>query len=153
MSDIYSDRRPRTPDETSARRLSLIVGSGDAPAVRRTSTAALLQTIERLEQVIELETSALKLGQQAANLSEFNARKSQGLLELNRMLKGMDPAVLEKEVGAPLARLRTKLDRNLHILQNHLRAVREVARVIAGAIQDAESDGTYSAYPGSWQTG
>ena len=43
-----------------------------------------------------------------------------------------------------LAGLRAKLDVNRAVLETHLAAVREVATVLADAIRDAESDGTYS---------
>jgi hypothetical protein len=148
MSDTYAPKRP-LPLADAARHLVLIAHD-DPPIIRRTSTAALLQTVERLEQVIELETATLKQSQ-PADLRDFNAKKSQGLLELNRMLKSVDQGVLVRELREPLGRLREKLDRNLHMLQNHLRAVREVARVIASAIQDSESDGTYSLRSGGWQ--
>jgi hypothetical protein len=47
-------------------------------------------------------------------------------------------------VTTRLAGLRAKLDVNRAVLETHLAAVREVATVLADAIRDAESDGTYS---------
>jgi len=43
-----------------------------------------------------------------------------------------------------LATLREKLDANSAILKLHLEAVREISAVMAEAIRDVESDGTYS---------
>ncbi len=150
MSDIYSDKPPFTASGSGPRRFAVLAGKPEASVGRNISAAALLQTIERLEQVIDLETAALKQSQ-PADLRDFNIKKSQGLLELNRMLRSVDPVTLAREAREPLGRLRDKLDRNLRMLQNHLRAVREVARVIAGAIQEAESDGTYCERPSRWE--
>jgi hypothetical protein len=105
--------------------------------------APLERAIERLEDVIEQETKALK-SRAAVDLEAFNVRKSQGLLELNRALRGLDGLVRDKVVQARLAGLRAKLAVNQAVLKMHLEAVREVASVLADAIRDAESDGTYS---------
>ena len=105
--------------------------------------APLDRVIERLEEVVEQETAALR-SRTAIDLKDFNNRKSQGLLELNRALRGLDGPPKEKAVLARLAGLRAKLDVNRAVLEMHLAAVREVATVLADAIRDAESDGTYS---------
>jgi hypothetical protein len=57
------------------------------------------------------------------------------------------------EAKAPLARLRVKLESNLASLQTHLTAVAEIAAVIARAIQNHESDGTYTATRSATVTG
>jgi hypothetical protein len=105
--------------------------------------APLDRVIERLEEVVEQETAALR-SRRAIDLKDFNNRKSQGLLELNRALRGLDGPPKDKGVLARLAGLRAKLDVNRAVLEMHLAAVREVATVLADAIRDAESDGTYS---------
>jgi hypothetical protein len=105
--------------------------------------APLDRVIERLQEVVEQETAALR-SRTAIDLKDFNNRKSQGLLELNRALRGLDGPPKEKAVLARLAGLRAKLDVNRAVLEMHLAAVREVATVLADAIRDAESDGTYS---------
>ena len=105
--------------------------------------APLDRVIERLEEVVDQETAALR-NRTAIDLKDFNNRKSQGLLELNRALRGLDSPPKDKTVLARLAGLRAKLDVNRSVLETHLAAVREVATVLADAIRDAESDGTYS---------
>jgi exonuclease VII small subunit len=99
--------------------------------------------IQRLEAVVEQETQALR-SRTAIDLKEFNDRKSQGLLELNRALRAFDGIAGDKAAQTRLSGLRVKLDANRAVLKTHLDAVREVAAVLADAIQDAESDGTYS---------
>jgi hypothetical protein len=99
--------------------------------------------IERLETVVDQETAALK-DRTATDLREFNNRKSQGLLELSRSLRHFQGATPSNAVLARLAGLRAKLDVNQAVLKLHLEAVREVSTIMADAIRDAESDGTYS---------
>ena len=106
--------------------------------------APLDRVIERLEEVVDQETAALR-NRTAIDLKDFNNRKSQGLLELNRALRGLvDNPPKDRTVSTRLAGLRAKLDVNRAVLETHLAAVREVATVLADAIRDAESDGTYS---------
>ncbi len=101
------------------------------------------RAIERLEQVVDQETTALR-ARAAIDLKGFNDKKSQGLLELNRALRQFDDAAKDKAVLERLAGLRARLDANRAILKVHLEAVREIATLVADAIRDAESDGTYS---------
>jgi hypothetical protein len=101
------------------------------------------RVIERLTEVVDQETAALR-ARITAGLQDFNNRKSQGLLDLNRVLRQYDGAAIDKAVLVRLADLRARLDLNRAVLQMHLEAVREVAGVVADAIRDAESDGTYS---------
>jgi hypothetical protein len=118
-----------------------------ASAAQAGARAALLPMIEisiqRLEEIVELETSALK-NRQAINLKEFNDRKSQALLELTRSLRnlqaaGSSPALVER-VGS----LKAKLAVNQAMLKLHLEAVREISTSLADAIRHSESDGTYT---------
>ena len=92
---------------------------------------------------MDQETAALK-SRAPADLREFNNRKSQGLLELSRSLRYFQVAPPSNAVLARLAGLREKLDINQAVLKLHLDAVREVSTIMADAIRDAESDGTYS---------
>ncbi len=99
--------------------------------------------IARLEQVIDQETAALRT-RTVVDLKDFNNRKSHGLLELSRALRLFEGAEMDPEILARLTSLRAKLETNRNVLKMHLEAVREVSSIIAEAIRDAESDGTYS---------
>jgi hypothetical protein len=122
------------------RRLAdLPFGDGDGAA----ASSAFEKCIERLEDVVVQETAALKR-RAAADLRDFNNRKSQGLLELSRSLRYFQGVIPSNAVLARLAGLREKLDTNRAVLKLHLDAVREVSTIMADAIRDAESDGTYS---------
>jgi len=102
------------------------------------------RALEYLAAIVEQETTALR-SRAAIDLADFNNRKNQGLLELNRALRALDPATAGPAIAVRLADLRAKLDANRALLKTHLEAVREVASVVAEAIRDSESDGTYSA--------
>lgn len=103
---------------------------------------SLDRAIDYLGAIVDQETEALRT-RAMIDLGEFNNRKNQGLLELNRALRGLD-ASAATHVGARLADLRAKLDVNRTLLKTHLDAVREVASVVSEAIRDSDSDGTYS---------
>ncbi|WP_334150118.1 flagellar protein FlgN [Hyphomicrobium sp.] len=113
------------------------------PGARSGATAMIAVTIQRLEEIVDQETMALRSGK-TVNLKEFNDRKSQALLELTRASRQMqggspDPA-LAKLVGA----LKVKLAVNQAALKMHLEAVREISTSLSDAIRQAESDGTYT---------
>lgn len=111
---------------------------------------AFADAVTRIEQLLDQEAGLLAHRDIGA-LRELNIRKSQGLLELSRAMQALhsvdraswsfDPAVL-------LSRLRAKLETNRKTLDLHLRAAREVSLVIARAIEEQESDGTYGAGAG-----
>ena len=108
-----------------------------------TSFEACLRAIERVEQVVDQETFALK--QRArGKLDEFVNRKSHGLLELTRAMRavGSDAG---GSLGPRLRALQAKLSENSALLKMNVEAVQEVSAVMARAIRDGESDGTYSA--------
>ncbi|GJD63844.1 flagellar protein FlgN [Methylobacterium frigidaeris] len=104
----------------------------------------LLACIKRLEAVVEEETEALE-ARRAVDLDGLNRRKSQGLLELTRLTRGLDVAALDTTVAIHLARLRDKLARNQQVVALHLRALEEIDDTLAQVALAAESDGTYSA--------
>lgn len=105
----------------------------------------LPSAVIRIERLLDQEAALLERHDTDA-LRELTIKKSRGLLELTRAMRalhavdrtswGFDPALL-------LARLREKLETNRGILEKHLNAAREVALVIARAIEEHESDGTY----------
>ena len=118
---------------------------GDPPAARLALLRdSLAKTIARVERVIDLETETLQR-HQPIELSTFNHQKSHGLLELTRAMRTLRRTSFDPEILQDLARLREKLEKNLAALGIHLKAVRQVSALIARAIEDDNSDGTYSA--------
>ena len=119
------------------------------PAPRTADVAsanALLACIERLENVLDVENTAL-VERRDADLQECSRRKSRALLELTRIARAVPPATIEPPARLGIGRLREKLLRNRDLLQIHISAVREVADLLARVIAETESDGTYSARP------
>lgn len=141
--------------QTAARKQSANAGGAPLKALRHgglprlpeekgNGTYALVQNaIERLEIVVDEETAALR-SMASVDLKEFNNRKSQGLLELTRALRAFDGGEVEQVLRPQLESLRTKLETNQSVLKMHLEAVQEISTVMATAIRDIESDGTYS---------
>ena len=103
----------------------------------------LEKAVQRLEETVEQETASLR-SRAPTDFNEFNARKSQGLLELDRALRMLGKAQPSEEVKNQLRSLRQKLEANRNVLQIHLDAVRDVTGLIADALRNADSDGTYS---------
>jgi hypothetical protein len=117
--------------------------SGPAGEKRKiTLEAVLTQSINRLEALLAGETNALREGR-VVNLNELTNRKNQSLLELSRISRGIDPETLTPALTAKLGTLRERLDDNRRVLQLHMEAAGEITGLIAQAIADAESDGTY----------
>ena len=103
----------------------------------------MVKTIERIVAMIDLETDLLR-NYRHVDLAAFNHQKSHALLELTRALRTMPRDSIDREIVAAIARLREKLESNLQALDVHLKAVRQVSALIARAIEDDDSDGTYS---------
>jgi hypothetical protein len=105
------------------------------------SEAALMRWIERLEALLEAETSALLRGQKI-DFEGFNAKKNHAL---------RDFMVLSRSIGAAtpplkmaLERLDRQLTRNGEALKQNLQAASEISKLLISAIRAEESDGTYS---------
>ncbi len=125
------------------------MSSSDPRAVRPAHVAAreamLLEVIARLDQIIGAETAALR-ELRPVDTTPYAVQKSQSLLELARLMRHGD---LETSASARLrekmASLRARLDENRSALDLHLNAARQVFETVSKAINEAESDRTYSA--------
>lgn len=114
-----------------------------AKAGQTAAFGAFLRAVERVEEVVGQETEALRQ-HRIDGLGDFNHRKSYGLLELTRAVRALGVEATQAETKARLHGLRLRLDENAETLRMHLSAVQEVSSVMARAIRDGESDGTYS---------
>lgn len=113
------------------------------PGGRTQEGPRLEAAVQRLEDIVEQETAALR-GRKVIDLKDFNDRKNHALLELSRALKHLKPGPEDAGLLHQLGGLRTKLEANRVVLKMHLEAVREVSATLSDAIRDAESDGTYT---------
>jgi hypothetical protein len=107
------------------------------------ANVALKHTAARLLQLLERENTALRT-RQPVDMDDLCNRKNQALLELSRIGRRVESDAVDDHLRAILAELRRRLDENQSVLKLHLQAVGEVADILATAIRDAESDGTYS---------
>jgi hypothetical protein len=107
------------------------------------ANVALKQAVARLSQLLDRETDALRTHQQV-DMDDLCHRKNQALLELSRIGRRIDGEAVDDQLRPMLAELRGKLEENRAVIQLHLQAVGEVADILATAIRDADSDGTYS---------
>jgi uncharacterized protein YfeS len=106
------------------------------------NAAALYDALDRMEATIEQETAILRENR-SVDLTDFNHRKHQGLLEINRILRNFDEAGLAAMDRTRVKRLVARLDDNQAMLAHHLKAVDAIAALLSRAMQEAESDGTY----------
>ena len=123
--------------------MDLDQGGRAANAAALAALPAFLAIVDRLEATVEAETEALSR-HLPADLAELSRRKRQGLLELGRVMRAFGEAGPSGEARDRLGGLAARLERNRRVLDIQLRAVREIADILADSIKEAESDGTYS---------
>jgi len=103
---------------------------------------ALDEAMDRMAAILEQETALLRENR-VVELTDFNHRKRQGLLEINRLLRNFLPGDAGRVAPSRVCRLAALLDDNQRMLAHHLKAVDEIASLVARAMQEADSDGTY----------
>lgn len=113
------------------------------PAGGSAPVSMLEISLQRLEDIVDQETTALKQ-RETIDLKAFNDRKSQALLELTRWMRNISGVGATPEIAARIGALKEKLLVNQAVLKLHLEAVREISASMADAIQQSESDGTYT---------
>jgi hypothetical protein len=104
-----------------------------------------LPIIERLMQTLDAENEQIA-NRHRIDYRTYNQRKSQGLLELTRLLSAIEGVAPTTKLLEAMSLLRAKLDANQRMLRVQLNAARKVSDIIAKAIHDGQSDGTYSAF-------
>lgn len=102
----------------------------------------LADVVGRLLRVLEEENQIL-LNRKDASLDTLIQKKSQLLLELLRVQKTSDLAMLSLKSREALKSLRSALAANSHSLKMNLSAAREITETILEALRQGESDGTY----------
>jgi hypothetical protein len=115
-------------------------GAGEAR-----SLAMILPVVGRLRMAVGAENRDLAQ-RRIVDYLTHSARKSQGLLELNRLRLALASARAHPAARAALADLSAELDINRRLLHVQLRAAQTVSGILARAIRDGQSDGTYSSH-------
>ncbi len=108
------------------------------------AAAAALPIVERLRTTIDAENRDLEQGRRA-KYEAYSQSKNQGLLELSRLIPALGGATAAGPLRDALAELHAKLETNRRALTVQLKACEAVSQIIARAIQDGQSDGTYTA--------
>ena len=132
--------------DLSSRSLALRGSGATAEAPRPGNLGAI---IGRIEQAVEEETAAIRTDVNF-DIKASNERKSRHLYELSRAMKSIGEAGVPAEHRTALQRLRDRLAANEAAIRAHLNAVGEIAALMQSAIQNAETDGTYSAGQFGW---
>jgi hypothetical protein len=109
-----------------------------------TALSMALPVVARLGDAVAAETDAIARGG-VVSYEDFSRRKNQGLLELNRLAPALRRAPPGDDLRNALADLNVKLEANRQALRVQLEASLAVAEIIARAIRDGQSDGTYTA--------
>jgi len=113
-------------------------------AARQSALAAALPIVERLRETLAAENEHIANGRRVAYVT-YSLRKNQALLELNRLTPALAGSAADGPAGEALADLLTKLEVNAQALRVQLKASAAVTEIIAKAIRDSQSDGTYTA--------
>ena len=108
------------------------------------AAAAALPIVERLRTTIDAENRDLEQGRRA-KYEAYSQSKNQGLLELSRLIPALGGATAAGPLRDALAELHAELETNRRALAVQLKACEAVSQIIARAIQDGQSDGTYTA--------
>lgn len=109
------------------------------------AAAAALPVIERLIATLDAENRDLEQGRRV-RYEAYSLSKNQGLLELNRLMPALaGAAAAAGPLRDALGELHVKLEINRRSLAVQLRACEAVSAIITRAIQDGQSDGTYTA--------
>ena len=114
------------------------------PRGAQSPAAAALPIIERLTATIDAENRDLEQGRRV-KYELYSLNKNQGLLELSRLLPGLAGAAAAGPLNVALADLHAKLEINRRALAVQLKACEAVSEIITRAIQEGQSDGTYTA--------
>ena len=97
--------------------------------------------VERLLRVIEQESADVR-NLRRIDYDSYNSKKSQGLLEISRLLPSLEfrtsPALIDA-----LQRLEAAIAENQKVLSLHLAAASTINALIARAVRESQSDGTY----------
>ena len=121
-----------------------------AHGARSSADAMVLAIVDRLSETVGEENDAIAR-RLAFDHHSCSLRKSQGLLELNRLSAAFAGAAPGAALRDALGRFSAALEENQRRLRVRLEAAKTVSNIVARAIRDSQSDGTYSAQ--AWRGG
>lgn len=104
---------------------------------------AMLQVVQRISQVL-LEEKGLISELEFSSIDTLVARKSHLALELSRLMEHAQDTMQSCAVAHAIELLKAELTENAKLLRRHMDAMGEISALVAGAIDSASADGTYS---------
>jgi hypothetical protein len=113
------------------------------------SAEAILAVVTQLTELVRSESEAIASRHARVSHSDYNLKKSQALLVMNRFAPLLTQAHPHPMLRTSLLNLCGELETNRRLLQLHLRAAQAVSDLITRAIREGQSDGTYS--PSPWR--
>jgi|SRR3954451_13954622 hypothetical protein len=124
----------------------MILGTLDRPRMDPLTAAmtTAIVAVDKLTEIVMEETRALR-ERADADLEKFTHQKNFGLLEVTRAMRAIPPTGGDPSLVARLKFLRDRLDENRKVLALHLKAAEEIANLVSGSLEEAASDGTYTA--------
>ncbi len=122
------------------------VASRQRRGVEERALAMILPVIERLRVVVETENRELTQ-RGPVDYNSHSQRKNQGLLELSRLRPALGSAQSSPAAQTAFADLSAQLEINRRLLHTQLRAAQTISGIVARAIREGQSDGTYSPHP------
>ena len=105
--------------------------------------AAMQGVIARIEEILAQEAVCLE-ALQDSQIRTLNERKARALLEFSRTVRSLTPDAIDEGMRLRIMRLREALEENKALVARHLAAARDIASLVSKAMEDIESDGTYS---------
>lgn len=93
--------------------------------------------------LLDEESTSLHEHHNDAN-GEFVARKNMIAFELGTIARMAERVVLDDDLRQRFADLRRKLEDNRKLLDVHIGASRQIARILAEVVRASEADGTYT---------
>jgi len=110
------------------------------------AVASALPAVMRLRETVAAENRDIAAGIRVP-YDAYSRRKNQALLELTRFLPSLQPVAAGAALRDAVSGLVAELEANRRALGLQLKASAAVADIIARAIHDGQSDGTYDAHP------
>lgn len=107
----------------------------------------LVSVVSRACALVDEETSALQ-DNRTVDHSAFVARKDMIAFELGTIARAAAGLAPTEELRRQFEELSVKLEKNRKLLEIHIGASRQIARMLADVVRAGNSDGTYSVRPG-----
>jgi hypothetical protein len=100
--------------------------------------------VDKLTEIVMDETRVLR-ARGEGDLERYTNQKNHGLLEVTRAMRSVQAEAIHPSLVARLHFLRDRLEENRKVLGLHLKAATEIADLVSGTLEEAASDGTYTA--------